>query len=468
MSKEEEFFPMSKEQLKVCRERWKFHSGLAEEIRKILQNGLNKPIGLEDGIERLKEVQNLLIIKNEGLSGIDKEKYSFDIAKPKIQHKDSMRLENPVLDLNGISWDSEPFLCFIFLRHARMKGANLRGASLEYANLEYVDLEEAYLTNANLFDVKMKGSNLVNSHLEVVDFGAAKLEEGRFAHSHLNGAQLYSATLDGADFSWADLRGVDMELADLVGTDFTNAYFGRLDKIKDEWNLTEEHEETIVGRTTRFNLNIFLPNISISLFSKSGWNKLKTKEYWKTVFDTKRIFSRWFYTDFEDVRIDDADTVMAPDLFRYVKDQQFLRRFKRLHPTTYWIWKIFSDCGGSGGVVAFWSIITVLLFAFFYSIPPIPIANWVPDFLVIDKWLIESQPINPDLFFNEVGTSQNELGNKAKYIFISFDVFTNLGIRATNPQNWVGVLLIFAETCMGFVSLGMLLSVLANKFARRS
>lgn len=130
---------------------------------------------------------------------------------------------------------------------------------------------------------------------------------------------------------------------------------------------------------------------------------------------------------------------MAADLYRYVKDQQYLFRFKKRHPIIYFFWKVLSDCGGKLSVVFFWAMVFVGLFALLYSA----------------LGCIDPQPLE-------------KLSGFWKWIFVSFDIFSNLGIRNTHPQNSLGVILMIWESLMDFLMPGMLISVLQNRFARRS
>ncbi len=46
--------------------------------------------------------------------------------------------------------------------------------------------------------------------------------------------------------------------------------------------------------------------------------------------------------------------------------------------------------------------------------------------------------------------------------------FTNLGIRPTITLSTWGIIVVICERIVGFVSLGLLVSITANKYARRA
>ena len=52
--------------------------------------------------------------------------------------------------------------------------------------------------------------------------------------------------------------------------------------------------------------------------------------------------------------------------------------------------------------------------------------------------------------------------------YYSVVTFTTLGFGDITPKHWVGEILIITEVVLGYTTLGLLLSILANKVARRS
>ena len=52
--------------------------------------------------------------------------------------------------------------------------------------------------------------------------------------------------------------------------------------------------------------------------------------------------------------------------------------------------------------------------------------------------------------------------------YYSIVTYTTLGYGDITPQNWVGEVLVVAEVIMGYTTLGLLLSILANRIARQS
>ncbi len=262
-----------------------------------------------------------------------------------------------------------------------------------------------------------KNARLFNVHMEGARLSGANFKCAVFARAHLEDANLDGMQIDSALFEETHIEGADFQNTKVLGTTFECVTF------LPRW------------RDLFFN-EVFLNNMQIPGRKKLIFKNIKYIN-WMNVLN--HIFNRWFYTNFEGVRIDDADTVMAPDLYRYVEDQQYLYSFRQTHPRIYWVWKIFSDCGGKLSVVFFWSMVCIGLFALLFS----------------GLGCIDPQPLE-------------KLGGFWKWIFVSFDVFSNLGIRNTHPLNSLGVILMICESLTGFMMLGMLISVLQNRFARRS
>ena len=52
--------------------------------------------------------------------------------------------------------------------------------------------------------------------------------------------------------------------------------------------------------------------------------------------------------------------------------------------------------------------------------------------------------------------------------YYSIVTYTTLGFGDITPKHWLGEIIVISEVIMGYVTLGLLLSILANKVARRS
>jgi len=414
------------------RERWRDREDLVAEVISILKG--NRKADNHEQIARRVNQANQLLRQND-FPPVEIEKTVY-IGIKNSPVKTAIYI--PGLDLRGVPLDLTKDLSGIVLT-----GSHLEGIHIESTNLDCAHLESANLDRAEIHYSSMQYSN--------------------FTEASLNGIVCHSVDLQYATMRGTKLLGSIVVDSKLEGSDFSYCIFGEISIVSSDPRLIATEDGRLVPkkqkRITTFARCSYLPlwrdhfitkqyHIDLENIEKGKLDEVQKKKYRIEIRREnfqKHIKNRWFYTLFEKVRIDDADTTLALDLKRYVQDQQYLYRFKQTHPYIYWFWKFFSDCGGKLSVVFFWSLVFIGLFALLYG-------------------LIPSQPINPEPFFRY---SEN-LPAFWKWIYVSFDIFSNLGIRSTYPNNPLGVILMICESIFGFMMLGMLISVLANRFARRS
>lgn len=152
-----------------------------------------------------------------------------------------------------------------------------------------------------------------------------------------------------------------------------------------------------------------------------------------------------FYLDSQNV-----DEVSNPFFKRYVADQQFIRVFK--HESPFWaqVWRWSSDYGRSLGLWAFWSFYLAVLFSFAYA------SAWAP------PWL---EGFAPDVLHNVEETNKITFWNA---FYFSVVTFTTLGFGDVVAQNGSARFLVTLEVILGYIMLGGLISIFANKLASRS
>jgi hypothetical protein len=106
----------------------------------------------------------------------------------------------------------------------------------------------------------------------------------------------------------------------------------------------------------------------------------------------------------------------------------------------YHIWNIFADCGRSFLRWALWSILFAVLFASGYY------------FMGPESFRIDDLPSTSFLTM----------------LYYSIVTFTTLGFGDITPTTPGASILVMAEVILGYVMLGGLISIFANKLARRS
>jgi len=243
------------------------------------------------------------------------------------------------------------------------------------------------------------------------DLRGANLLESNLLGANLSGANLEEADLSGAHLEEADLSGATLWTVDLSGANLWKAKY-----------TTDEI----------FNLISHLKN----------WERLKITDF--RFLDTTKV-----------------DGSKNPLLKRHMEDYQFIQAFKEkdwIHKRIiYPLWKLTCDCGRSLPLWAFWSFVLALIFGLIYA--PICCPSWLPE--PIKNFLHWTDPqiyIDPNTYPHPFWTP----------IYFSIVTFTTLGFGDVQPQNLAGLIWVSLEVILGYIMLGGLISIFANKLARRA
>lgn len=295
-----------------------------------------------------------------------------------------------------------------------LTGANLGEADLSEAELFQADLTEANLKMANMAKADLAGANLSGAALYKANLSDACLIEvnltaASLGAADLRGADLRGTTLHGVDFNEADLSGANLNEADLTGSNLSRA--------------------DITGANLR-NANLAATNLTAM---KDGGFKEKRGRYYG---------------------IRGLDSCFGDPLFvRDAKDQDYLdtlevaidetespgwRRWKR-----FWFsaWSLI-DYGRSLSKLALGAFVVMMLFGAIFHLDSV--FGWK----FFDLPSSANSPLSP--------------------YYYSVVTYTRLGSGGITPTHWVGEIVLVGERILGYVTLGLLLSILANKVARRS
>lgn len=295
-----------------------------------------------------------------------------------------------------------------------LTGVNLAEADLREAELFQADLTEANLKMADMGKADLAGADLRGAALYKADLSGACLIEvnltgASLGAANLSGADLRGTKLCGADFDETDLSGANLTEADLTGANLTRA--------------------DITGANLR-NANLAGTNLTAM---KDGGFKEKRGRYYG---------------------IRGLDSCFGDPLFvRDAKDQDYLdtlevaidetpspawRRWKR-----FWFsaWSLI-DYGRSLAKLALGAFVVMMIFGFVFHLDSI--FGWQ----FFDLPASADSPLSP--------------------YYYSVVTYTRLGSGGITPTHWVGEIVLVFERILGYVTLGLLLSILANKVARRS
>ena len=144
------------------------------------------------------------------------------------------------------------------------------------------------------------------------------------------------------------------------------------------------------------------------------------------------------------------DSAMTDDLTkRYIRDISYIETFRAKHPQWAFIWRWTCNYGQSFLLWAGLCLVVAMAFGSFYAHTDIvTLAGG-------NKALDAAQG---------AGRAPTAL---TPYYF-SIVTFTTLGFGDVTPNNFWGELCVLIEVLLGYIALGGLMSILANKVARRS
>jgi len=306
---------------------------------------------------------------------------------------------------------------------------NLVGEDLSEMDLTGVSLGEADLTDAEVFQADLTEANLKMAVLTRADLAGSDLTGAALYKADFRGAclievNLTGASLGAADFSGADLRGTKLRGADCDGTVLSGANLSEADLTGANLSRAD------ITRANLRNANLAATNLTAM---KDGGFKEKRGRYYG---------------------VRGLDSCFGDPLFvRDAKDQDYLdtlevaidetpspawRRWKRFWFTS---WSLI-DYGRSLGKLALGAFFVTMIFGFIFHIDS------------IFGWQFFDLPKSADSLLTPY--------------YYSVVTYTRLGSGGITPTHWVGEIVLISERILGYVTLGLLLSILANKVARRS
>jgi len=333
------------------------------------------------------------------------EEAHIDILYEGVEAWNERRLKHP---------GEKPELAGEDLSEKDLTGANLSEADLTDAELFQTDLCEANLKMAVLCRADLSGADLSGAALYKADLADASLIEAKLAGAGLGAANLRGADLRGTNLGATDLAEANLVNANLSEADLTGANLSRAD---------------ITGANLR-SANLAATNLTG--MADGGFREKEGNYYGIRGLDSCFGDPR-FVRDAKDQ--DYLDTMaIAIDETRSPTG----RRWKR-----FWFraWGLI-DYGRSLGRLAIGAFVVTMVFGVIYHMD------------ALFAWH----------FFDFPRSADSPL---TPYYF-SIVTYTRLGSGGITPTHWVGEVVLICERILGYVTLGLLLSILANKVARRS
>jgi hypothetical protein len=138
-----------------------------------------------------------------------------------------------------------------------------------------------------------------------------------------------------------------------------------------------------------------------------------------------------------------VDEVTNPMFKHYIADQQYIRAFKQTHPFWAKIWRWTSDYGRNLWLWAFESLVLAIIFGFIYRF------GFPEGFIYTNERLGQKVGLLSCLYYSMV-------------------TFTTLGFGDIVASDSWARLVVAIEVALGYLMLGGLISIFANKLARRA
>jgi hypothetical protein len=294
-----------------------------------------------------------------------------------------------------------------------LSGVDLSGAAMVGAMFGGVQLSNADLHGADLNNADFQGAVLIGANLRGCDLHDARLDH----------ASLVAADLQGADLSGSDVTSAHLIKARLNGARCAQARFCHADL---------SHADLVETNMTGCDLEgASLVEADLTGASLKSAN-LDRAGVMGVKYDRRRLTCRGIR----------ADACYGHAVFkRDVQDQDWIETFRaqsRWHYAVYVFWWLFTDCGRS--LLRVWLAATILAMVF-----GVLYAN-SPDLLNVSR---------------SVQTAWTPF-------YFSFVTFTTLGFGDVTPGSLAGEVVVTCEVVLGYITLGVLVSILANKVARRS
>jgi len=287
-----------------------------------------------------------------------------------------------------------------------VKSPDLRHADLSPDSIKDTSLYHSFLVCAELDKGNFQGTNLSFAKLQSANFDHADLHGANLESAKLRDSRLWDVNLQGANLKNSDVQGAILSHADLRGATlrFSNLHGAHL------------HYADLNGADLR-SANLCEADVTGVKYDRKA--------------------------KYKGIRV---ATCYGSQLFkRFAQDQDFLEEFRSVwwRKPIYWLWLITCDCGRSLLLWAAWS----LLFAIGFGM----------------------------IFYGSLGESAFSLNANAPLpwnlqttIYYSVVTFTTLGFGDLTPTTNTSAWCVAGEVILGYIMLGGLISIFANKLARRS
>ncbi len=262
-----------------------------------------------------------------------------------------------------------------------------------------------------MFETDLRGAELTGAKLDDANLSGCKAAGACFGNASLSGANLFGADLSDATFSGANLERAELRTANLASARLLGANLSRA-------NFENADLTDAVLRGS---------GCEGAIFDRCELSGACLRDL------TESHSARWIES-----RITNVDFCGAYLLRRHILDQNYLHEFRnrsRVHRSVYALWWLTSDCGRS--LLRWGACIAVMVFAFGMA------------YVVVDV---------------DYGSYQTWLSP----FYYSMVTLTSLGYGDVLPASPAAQAVAMTEVALGYMMLGGMLSIFADKMARRA
>ena len=314
---------------------------------------------------------------------------------------------------------------------AALRAGKHRGGGLDADSLAGLDLSGLNLSEVDLSGLDLSGCNLLKTDLRNADLAGTDITGAELTGADLRGANLERVQAAGAGLGMADLSGAHVFQADLSGAVLTgakltntNLNFANLRGARMRQANMEKADFTSADLREA---EMSLCQVRGAVFNNADFRGARLR----AVAGFERAL--WYGVDIRDINF-----AGAYRLRRHVIDENYLKEVReggRWQRAMYNIWWLTSDCGRS---LLRWCGLITITTAFFAA-----------------AFAISGVHLN----HHEAGV--------VTYFYYSVVTLTTLGYGDIVPDTSMGQILVILEVCFGYLMLGGLISIFANKLARR-
>jgi hypothetical protein len=306
---------------------------------------------------------------------------------------------------------------------------SLAEADLSETNIAGADLSLVDAAGIDLYGTDLSGSNLKMSNFEGADLSGALLRSVGGYKICLKGAHLTEADLEGADLSEADLRDADLRGANLRGVNLQGAILAGARLEKADLSGASLIEADVSG--VNFSFANF-ENANLTAMHYGGYRKMRNLYFGVRGLDSS-YGNALFVRDAKDQDYLDTLEVMINRLPE--------GRLKQAESKLFRAWALI-DYGRSLFKVTFYAFLIASIYATFYTLD------------MVLGWGLMDYSNSAQSWFTP--------------FYYSIVTYTTLGFGDVTANTWLGEIVIISEVIIGYFTLGLLLSILANTIARRS